>query len=204
MRRRILIGGIAIALAGGALGFLSYIGRLGTNFREVIPGKFYRSGELSPEALKEVIARYAIRSVVNLQSVPKDWERHGRQMEVCAETGAEHALIPLSSDNLPTPASARKLVELIRRGPYPMLVFCREGADRSGLASAAYLAVAEGRPVEEAASSQLSWRCGHFPFLGTGAMDRFFELYKETSGGRDLARWVEELYPAVHARRSAQ
>jgi hypothetical protein len=56
-----------------------------------------------------------------------------------------------------------------------LLVHCRNGADRSGLVSAIYLAEIQGVAVDEAIG-QLSLYYGHFPWLisETGAMDESF------------------------------
>lgn len=205
MRKRWLAA-VSVPVLGAAavFGFLGYVGRLGTNFREVVPGRFYRSGELSVDRLRDAVRRHGLKCVVNLQSAPKDWSRYEAQAAACKELGAEHAHIPISSGSLPTPAVARSLVERFRDGPYPMLVFCHAGSDRSGLASALFLMVAEGKPVDEAAGGQLTWRYGHFPITGTAAMDRFFELYRETSGGKDIADWVFERYPEIYAAREKE
>ncbi len=43
------------------------------NFREVDPGRFYRSGQLDGDQLREVVATFGIRTIVNLrgESAPK-------------------------------------------------------------------------------------------------------------------------------------
>jgi len=70
------------------------------------------------------------------------------------------------------------LIGHLRRGPAPVLVHCRAGADRAGLAAALYLA-ATGRAPEEA-RAQLSLRYGHFPYAWwreRAAMDESLEAY---------------------------
>jgi protein tyrosine/serine phosphatase len=72
---------------------------------------------------------------------------------------------------------------LMEFAPKPILIHCRECADRSGLAAAFYLAAVK-KSGEAAAERQLSIRFGHvaIPFVGTYAMDRTFESMEPAFG----------------------
>jgi len=65
----------------------------------------------------------------------------------------------------------------------PILIHCREGADRTGLASALYLAAIK-KAGEAVAEGQLSIRYGHIslPFIPEYAMDRAFETLEPSLG----------------------
>jgi len=195
--RRVAAVSAAILAAAGLVSLLAWMGVLGSNFREVSPGRFYRSGEMSAEAMGELIDRLGIKCVVNLQSAPGDWARYEAQIEACRRRGVVHDRIPLSPTKLPGAAAAKNLVERLESGPFPMLVHCSSGADRAGLAAAAYLIQVEKRPLEEAVGSQLTWRFGHVPIGGSIAMDRFFDRFREASEGRDFKSWVLLTYPAI-------
>ena len=52
-------------------------------------------------------------------------------------------------------------MRILRDAPKPLLIHCRSGADRTGLASVIYQAVIKGMD-EDRAESQLSLRFGHF------------------------------------------
>ena len=186
---------LALLLAAGA-----YVGRglWSSNLHEVAPGKLWRSAQVSPSALADLVRGKGIRLVINLRKEDPDNAQHEREERACREAGAEFVTIPLSPKHLPPPERVRELVEALERGPFPALVHCRTGADRAGLAGMLYLAVVERRPFEEAVGSQLAWSAGHLP-LGDGrGVDRFVELYRETSGGRDLKSWILEEYPALY------
>jgi protein tyrosine/serine phosphatase len=64
----------------------------------------------------------------------------------------------------------------MERAEKPILIHCKAGSDRTGLAAALYL-LTVNKPDEAAAEGQLSIRFGHFslPFLPEYAMDRTFE-----------------------------
>jgi hypothetical protein len=57
-----------------------------------------------------------------------------------------------------------------------------------------------GVPLDEAVSQRLTWRYGHLGFTQLGAMDRFFELYRQTRAGMPLGKWILEEYPSAYAK----
>ncbi|MNL27860.1 hypothetical protein D3C87_1494800 [compost metagenome] len=81
-----------------------------------------------------------------------------------------------------------QLVAIMRDAPKPILIHCKSGADRTGLATALYL----GRVAylgEKAAESQLSVRYGHIgiPYLSeTYAMDQTWENVEHMSIADDF------------------
>jgi len=74
-----------------------------------------------------------------------------------------------------TQERAAELIALLARVEKPVLIHCKAGADRSGLAAALYLA-AVSKQGEEAAQEQLSIRFGHIsvPLTGASAMVQTF------------------------------
>ncbi|MCL9977362.1 tyrosine-protein phosphatase, partial [Klebsiella quasipneumoniae] len=75
-----------------------------------------------------------------------------------------------------------RLLGIWRSSPGPLLVHCKSGADRAGLASGLCLLV-EGRTAAEALR-QLSWRFGHVKQARTGILDAFFLRYQRDGEGR--------------------
>jgi hypothetical protein len=70
-------------------------------------------------------------------------------------------------------------VATLATAPKPILIHCKNGADRSGLVGALYLYTQEGRPAE-VAYRELSISRGHFPYLfwrDTIAMDDSFQRF---------------------------
>lgn len=77
-----------LAAAGIWAGYLQVSG----NVHEVVPGVLYRSAQLDERTLADLIARYRIRSVVNLKGArpSKDWYR--RERAVTAAKGVVKSL----------------------------------------------------------------------------------------------------------------
>lgn len=173
-----------------------WIGIWGGNVREVSAGRAYRSAQLNPRHLRQVMRQYGIKTVINLQGEDHGDKARGEQA-ICRELGADYRHAKMSAVRLPRPGELKRVINALDEARYPILIHCRAGADRSGLVSALYLALHEKRPVDQAARSELTWTKGHFP-VQTAAMDRFFELYQETAGGKDLRTWIETSYPEVY------
>ena len=84
----------------------------------------------------------------------------------------------MSASRVLTVEESTELIALMRSMPKPLLVHCRRGADRTGLAMALYLAGISGAD-ESTAAGQLSIWFGHFsvPYLSsTYPMDESWQL----------------------------
>jgi len=178
--------------------FLLYIGLFWGNIRAVVPGRAYRSAQLAPTQLSQMIRAHGIRTVISLKggTMKQGWFR--RQNAVCLHDGAVLRQIPMSASKLPEPEQVQELVRLFDESDYPILFHCKAGSDRTGLAATLYLHLKEGKSLDDAEREGLSWRYGHFPFE-TVAMDHFFDLYRKTAHGADVRTWIERDYPALYA-----
>jgi protein tyrosine/serine phosphatase len=92
----------------------------------------------------------------------------------------------LSANTALDAAQLAKLTDALRDAPKPLLIHCRAGSDRTGLASAIYVATHGGSYHD--AQKQLSLYYGHFPYLGskTAAMGISFERFYENAAGRQV------------------
>jgi protein tyrosine phosphatase (PTP) superfamily phosphohydrolase (DUF442 family) len=146
------------------------------NFHFVVPGVVYRSAQLDADDLAVMLKRYSIRSVINLRGKTPDEDWYRAEMETSARLKVAHYDRALSARSEMNLAEMDALVDLLRRAPKPVLIHCRSGADRAGLASALYcLAIAGQKPVN--ADKQLTIWYGHFPMFGTSPMDHSFWRY---------------------------
>lgn len=176
--RKILIG-LSLVLAliliptAAAAGWAFYLQRTG-NFHVIEPGSVYRSNTLGKEQLAQVVKQYGIKSVLNLRGDSgQNWYRD--QSRTLAGLGVVQIDIELSDTKIPAPALMAKLIEALRTAPRPLLIHCRAGADRTGLAAALYEYIVAGKSADSAAG-QLSFIYGHFPWYpsATSAMDAAF------------------------------
>lgn len=132
------------------------------NLHEVVPGRFYRSGQMSGEGIVEARARYGIRSVINLRLGEEPIAEDGRnEKEVLEGMGIEYKHIPLNSTQLPDERSMEELLNAYDNLPEPILVHCTSGTHRTGVAAFIWLVV-EGKETVEHAREQLTLAYGFF------------------------------------------
>jgi protein tyrosine/serine phosphatase len=176
LKRALFALAVAAGLAGGWSGYL----RLTGNFHAVEEGVIYRSAQLSGNALSSRIREHGLRSVINLRGTNPGKAWYDEEIKASSTAGVQHVDFGLSSARELTDEQIEKLTALLRDAPRPLLIHCEAGADRSGLASALYKLLVAKRPAEEA-TGQLSFRYGHFPWLGnsTAAMDRTLDRVLE-------------------------
>ena len=180
MLRRAARGLALMLLAAFAFGSI-YLGAqyASGNFQTVIDGELYRSGQLNAAQVTEYASRHGIRTIINLrgENAGKPW--YDAEVAAADRLKINHVNYGISARRELSLSQARELVELMRDAPKPLLIHCEGGADRSGLASALYLAGVKNAGETEA-GAQLSVRFGHFslPFLAVYAMDRTFGAFQ--------------------------
>jgi hypothetical protein len=133
-------------------------------FRVVVPGRLVRGAWQDPGALRSIIARDGIKTIVTLTAINRDDPKYIRQAQVVADTGVEWVLVPMrgSSATLEQMAWAADL--LADPSLQPIFFHCVAGHHRTSLAHAAYLIRHRG------ASAQEAWRVvAAFPWARPGA-----------------------------------
>lgn len=172
---RLLIWSVVI---GGtvAFGVEVYSILFGLNFHAVIPGRVYRCAEPSAADLRRAVAQYGIRTVVNLRGCSDGYPWYDEESRATAELDISQEDVRFSAVRLPAPNEVKRLLEVFDNAEYPILIHCKRGVDRTGLASTiAKLLLTNATPAE--ARGQLSVRYGHVRFGRTAAMLNFFDLY---------------------------
>lgn len=173
---------VSITVVALGLGALQLTG----NFHEVVGAELYRSAQLEPQALERYVKTYAIRSVINLRGSNQGSPWYDAEVQKTAELGVKHIDFRMSSSHALKKDEALELIALMRDAPKPLLIHCRAGADRTGLASALYLAAIAGQS-EWQAEKQLWLTYGHVPlcFTGAYAMNDTFESLEPYLGFKD-------------------
>ena len=133
-------------------------------FREVTPGRFYRSGQMTATGFREIIERYHIKTVINLQHeepnplLADHWLGAGKigEMELCQELGVRYKLLkpdvapPNNRLDVLPPAVDEFLEILDDESNYPILLHCKAGLHRTGRLTAIYRMEYEGWSPSEA------------------------------------------------------
>jgi len=160
MRKKLitLVSAVAVLL----LSFLGYLGflQLSGNFHEVLAGELYRSNQPSAEQLALYVKQHSIKTVINLRGENDGSTWYKDEVSESKALGVHHVDFAMSARETLSMDKAEALVEIMRTSPKPILIHCRSGSDRTGLASAIYLGKIAGVDPETA-EKQLSIRYGH-------------------------------------------
>ncbi len=162
---------------------------LTTNFHPV--GKrAFRSGQLPPWILRRRIRQHNLCTVVNLRGA-LETPAMALEREICAEEGAYHIDLRLSSRDTHTSGELLQAKQLLETIEYPALFHCMSGADRAGFMATLYLHWMENVPIEETHQLRL-WPYWHYRWAKTGLLDCFFECYLQArrKTGIELVDWI--------------
>jgi hypothetical protein len=155
------------------------------NVHTLLPGRVYRCAQPTPESLERLVKEYGIRTVVNLRGSCDGFAWYDAECRASQELDLSQEDICMSAGRLPSPQSIRRLIEVLDNSAYPILLHCRRGADRTGLASAMVLLLQSSVGLEDA-RRHLGLRYGHLALGRPAELDRFFDLYADWLKGHNL------------------
>lgn len=117
------------------------------NFRVVVPGVLYRSGQMSPEGFERVFREFGIKTVISFRGVRDD----GRdtddeaEVEVCRRLGVQFVRFPLADWEpvdgvIPADQNVSRFLAMMDdpNVEKPVLVHCFAGIHRTGSHCAVY------------------------------------------------------------------
>jgi protein tyrosine phosphatase (PTP) superfamily phosphohydrolase (DUF442 family) len=135
------------------------------NLALVDPGRVIRSAQPTSQ-LPAWVRDFRIKSILNLRGgTPADWW-YDAEVRTAQQSGLAYYDLPLSATRRPTRRELLLLIDILEHCPYPLLIHCKSGADRTGLASALYLMLRRGEPPDQAEGA-FSIEFGHIPLGGT-------------------------------------
>lgn len=165
---------------------------LWTNMFQIAP-TVWRSNHPTPSRFDKLAAQ-GIRTIVSLRgSTTAPWAL--LEQEACTRVGITLETVALRSRAAPQKEELQRLILLFENVEKPMLIHCKSGADRAGLASAIYLIVIKGLPVAEA-RKMLSFRYLHLRWSKAGVLDLLLDEFA-SSGQNHFETWLSEDYDAA-------
>jgi protein tyrosine/serine phosphatase len=120
--------------------------------RVVVPGRVYRSGQLTAEGFRDALRELGIRTVLNVQDEVPDpdldisfWDtRTVKEKALCEDLGVRYVhLMPDLLDRRLVPPFRPKVLDpflavLDDPASYPVLIHCHAGLHRTGVLTAVY------------------------------------------------------------------
>jgi tyrosine-protein phosphatase SIW14 len=185
-RRQVILGLTAAALVGATpLVYSSHRETHTRNLRVVEEGVLYRSGQLTPAGLEEVVRERGIRTVITLRAARDDGEPHpdAWESEFCESRGLNHhRIIPRvwgrdKKGDVPAQESVRQFLDVLdRKQNYPVLVHCFAGIHRTGTMVAIFRMEYHRWPAERAlAEMEL---CGFDPLDMQQHIEPYLRSYR--------------------------
>ncbi len=122
----------AVCVVAGLAGGVLYFHVLGAGFRPVVADVVYRTGQPSPDELASLVDRYGFRTVVSLRG---DCEPVRAEKVVLDERGVPLAVFEFSEGYLPHRLDLQRLIRTLETAEKPILLHCRSGVNRTGMAA---------------------------------------------------------------------
>lgn len=162
--------------------------------RYKISDRAWRSAQPWPHQVRYYAKKKGIKTIVNLRGV-RDCGSYRLEKAACEKYGVKLVSYKMHSGAPPDPAVITGFKEFFDGLEHPILIHCKSGADRAGIAATLYKYLNEERSFDEAVD-QLHFRYGHFKFAKTGILDHFFETYRRhnETAPTPFLRWVETEY----------
>jgi undecaprenyl-diphosphatase len=176
-------------IVGAYLGVLHLTG----NIHTVIANKVYRSEHLGPKHLQQVIHTYRIKTVLDLAPISD------LKTEESIAQGDHIAYIyyPLSSMGKTPVVKLKKLTSILMHAKAPVLIHCKAGSDRTGLASAVAL-ILNNAAIDDAMDQVDLIRYGIINEHSTGRVTlahyvKWLQTYHKRSSQRHYLDWLNGL-----------
>jgi protein tyrosine/serine phosphatase len=147
----LLLGAVAIALAGRVFAVNIRPNLVPKRFGVVDPQKVYRSGQLTVAALDEIHEKYGIRTIIDLGSTIHDDAAGERRNQRTADAlGIKRYVFALNGDSTGNPNAYIQALRLASDpANQPVLVHCGAGTERTGFFCMLYKNANMGVPLEE-------------------------------------------------------
>ncbi len=155
------------------------------NFRVVEEGVLYRSGQLTPVGLQQVVSENGIRTVVTLRTARRPTEPHPDtwEEEFCAARKLSHfRIVPRvwSADEKGDIAAEQTVAEFLavmdKKENYPVLVHCFAGIHRTGTMCAVFRMEFHHWPADRAINEMEV--CGFEPEDRQQHIEPYLRAYK--------------------------
>lgn len=167
------------------------------NFHEVVPNRFYRSSQMSPDKLSKIIEEYGIKTVIDLR-LGEDESEKETEKAITDSFNVRYVHIPMNGSEIPLKETVLKLLHTYDSVETPILVHCSSGTHRSGFASVVWLLDKEKQHFN-IASQQMSMRYGFFraeralkAFVqGHPTIDEVLWRYKDSNLPLSFRKWVK-------------
>jgi protein tyrosine phosphatase (PTP) superfamily phosphohydrolase (DUF442 family) len=130
---------LALSLATTSVVAMRWNANAEKHLRVVTPGRLIRGAWQAPNALRAIIKREHIKTIVTLTAINRDDPKYVGQSKVVSETGVRWLFVPMRGSTATLEQMAEAADLLADPECQPVFFHCVAGHHRSSLAHAAYL-----------------------------------------------------------------
>ncbi len=174
-------------------GSIAFLASCGFQVYEVKKGRLYRSQQPLRSELRQAIKTHELKSVLRLRGGEDNDYWYQQSLLPTREAGIDFFQLPLSASRFPKKWELQRLLEVFDQAEAPLLIHCKAGADRTGLAAALYWLHTEEN-MEKARKELALMPYGHTGWFKSAAMGKTLDMYEPWLGVITLQEWVEEVY----------
>ena len=162
------------------------------NLGQIGPG-VWRSNQPGDADL-ERLAKMGLKTVLNLRGASQQ-SFYLFETEACARLGLTLIDLGMSARHAPPRATLQQLVSVFDTAQAPLLIHCKSGADRTGLAAAIWR-MTKGGEDAAAAAKELSFRYIHLKRTSTGVQDQLVRSFaaEGEARGKSFRDWLAQDY----------
>lgn len=121
------------------------------NFGTVVPGKIYRSGELTIAALADVVRDHDIKTIIDFGAFEEGSPRDNLEAKAAEALGVERHVLRLEGDGTGDPDMYLRALRIMTDpARQPVLIHCGAGSERTGCAVVLYRHIVQGVDVDRA------------------------------------------------------
>jgi protein tyrosine phosphatase (PTP) superfamily phosphohydrolase (DUF442 family) len=172
---------------------------LSSNLGTLDRGRVIRAAQPTSQ-LPQITEDHHLASILNLRGGSSKDSWYSSEVRTAQASGVAFFDLPLSATRRPTRRELLLLIDFFDRCQYPLLIHCKAGADRTGLASALYLMTQRNEPPRQAMGAFTIYH-GHIPFFGTEHLHEPLEEYAQWLDSQGLAHsparfreWIKNDY----------
>jgi len=156
-----------LSLAGPTLSLPHH--KSNENWASIDDGILYRSQKLTTEQLRNRIQQHQVASILCLAECSQE------EQEVARDLGLKYYDRNMNIPEIEL-SDVYDIVDILKHSPKPLLVHCRKGADRTGMAATLYFHTIKGESLKLSIKKGMRLRYGH---LGKIWTPRIYEILHE-------------------------
>jgi protein tyrosine phosphatase (PTP) superfamily phosphohydrolase (DUF442 family) len=189
-RRKLRRVGLLVIIAAGIIAGYFYVQHsIYRNFAIVVPDQVYRSAQPSPDHLRQWTKKYGLKTVICLRG--STFDGYDEYAKTAKELGLNLITLRFGAGRPPPTPMLYQLIDALDQSEQPILLHCRSGIDRAGMASTlAQMAIGK-ETYADAMDQRAAW--SKHASRQDGYIGTLFDDYEaaKTQAAKPTGSWIQ-------------